>query len=121
METPNPKIIKLGNNKTKEVYYSEENPETIIQVMYYLGNDRHREDGPAIIWYDGFDNVEQVYYYQNDKLHRTDGPAVIKYRESFGGLQKFDPPRITYALNGKILTKEEFENQIFKKKLQLIK
>lgn len=63
---------------------------------YYLGDELHREDGPAIIWEDG--SIEQwflnnkrhreggpalefkigdCYWYQNDRLHREDGPAII--------------------------------------------
>ena len=32
----------------------------------------HREDGPAVIYYDGSE-----FWYLNGKLHREDGPAVI--------------------------------------------
>jgi hypothetical protein len=39
---------------------------------WYLNDERHREDGPAIIWSDG-----QQEWWSNDKRHREDGPAVI--------------------------------------------
>ena len=34
--------------------------------------ERHREDGPAVIYSDG-----EQYWYINGNLHREDGPAVI--------------------------------------------
>jgi hypothetical protein len=39
---------------------------------WYLNGKRHREDGPAIIWENGTKK-----WYLNGKLHREDGPAVI--------------------------------------------
>ena len=36
-----------------------------------LNGKRHREDGPAIEWYDG-----EKHWYLNGKLHREDGPAI---------------------------------------------
>ena len=38
---------------------------------WYLNDKLHREDGPAIEYYDG-----SKCWYLNDKRHRTDGPAV---------------------------------------------
>ena len=38
---------------------------------WYLGNQLHREDGPAIEWNDG-----SKVWYLHDQRHRLDGPAV---------------------------------------------
>lgn len=39
---------------------------------YYLNGNRHKTDGPAIIWSNGDEE-----WYIHDKCHREDGPAVI--------------------------------------------
>jgi hypothetical protein len=39
---------------------------------YCLNDIYHREDGPAIIYYDG-----EMRWYIKGILHRTDGPAII--------------------------------------------
>lgn len=39
--------------------------------FYYVNNLLHREDGPAVIW---FDDIKEWHY--NDLLHREDGPAI---------------------------------------------
>jgi len=41
-------------------------------IQYFKNGSLHREDGPALIFHDGYE-----YYYQNDELHRLDGPADI--------------------------------------------
>jgi len=38
---------------------------------WYLNNELHREDGPAIEYASG-----SKHWYQNDQLHRADGPAI---------------------------------------------
>ena len=38
---------------------------------WYLNNNFHRVDGPAIEWADGTKS-----WYLNGKLHRVDGPAI---------------------------------------------
>ena len=37
---------------------------------YYVNKVLHREDGPAVEWYNG-----SKEWYKNAKLHREDGPA----------------------------------------------
>jgi hypothetical protein len=44
----------------------------ILVSYWYIHGQRHRIDGPAILWDDG-----AYCYYRNDELHRTDGPAVV--------------------------------------------
>jgi hypothetical protein len=60
---------------------------------WFLNGKRHREDGPAVEWGNGGKS-----WYLNDKLHREDGPAVEYY----------DGTKFWY-LNGKFLLKEEFD------------
>lgn len=38
---------------------------------WYLNNKLHREDGPAVEYYNG-----TKFWYLNGKLHREDGPAI---------------------------------------------
>jgi len=38
---------------------------------WYLNNDLHREDGPAVEWANG----DKSWYFHS-KLHRLDGPAI---------------------------------------------
>ena len=50
----------------------------------------HREDGPAVEWFDG-----RKSWYQNNKRHRLDGPAIeytdsTNIRNSFNVLKKLD-------------------------------
>ena len=62
---------------------------------WYLNNELHREDGPAIEWSDG-----DKYWYLNNKKHREGGPAI----ENASGYK-------AWYLNGEFLTKEEWENR----------
>ena len=62
---------------------------------YYINGKRHREDGPAIELSNG-----NKYFYINGKFHREDGPAV----EWANGDK-------AYYINGKYLTEEEFNNR----------
>ena len=39
--------------------------------LWYLNNQIHREDGPAVEYANG-----SKYWYRNDQYHREDGPAV---------------------------------------------
>lgn len=59
----------------------------------------HREDGPAVEWYDGAKS-----WYINDKLHRIDGPAI-----------DWDGTYLNYYFDGKWYSKEDWE-QIVKLK-----
>ncbi len=55
---------------------------------------RHREDGPAIMFSNG-----DMSYFQNGLRHRTDGPAVV-----YG-----DGKYIEYHINGIEYTEDEFK------------
>jgi len=134
------KTIPLGKGNVKTIYYYNGK---LKQIIYRLNNKRHREDGPAVIWYDDTGNIiEEERYYKNGINHREDGPAVIWYnkdgtieREYYylnGKYHREDGPadiwynkdgtidREIYCLNSKELTKEQFENKMFKKKLELL-
>ena len=64
---------------------------------WYLNDDLHREDGPAVEWADG-----DKYWYINGKLHREDGPAIEwengdKYWYINDKLHREDGPAIEWA------------------------
>jgi hypothetical protein len=68
------------------------------ETFYYIKgtNILHREEGPAMEWYDG-----TKVWYLNGKCHREDGPAAILY----GGKEQW------YLYDIFFKTKEEwFEN-----------
>ena len=62
---------------------------------YNKHNQLHREDGPAVEWFNGGKS-----WYINGKRHREDGPAI---ESTYGGKAWF--------LNGKQLTEEEFNSK----------
>ena len=59
--------------------------------QWYLNNQRHREDGPAVEYCDGGES-----WYVNGKLHCENGPAVIRTN----GVKE-------WWLNGKQVTEQE--------------
>lgn len=89
-------------------------------VTYYnhLG-DKHRTDGPAVI----FSNGAELWY-QHGRCHRTDGPAVTRANGDIawyqdGKLHRTDGPAIIgengtecWALYGQLMTKTRFKEQI---------
>jgi hypothetical protein len=87
--------------------------------MWYLNNERHREDGPAIEHTDG-----SKKWFINDKLHREDGPAVEEANGTNvwylnGQLHREDGPAVEYPnktkywyLNGEHITEAEFDKKM---------
>ena len=81
---------------------------------WYLNDKRHREDGPAIEFTNGY-----KAWYLNDKRHREDGPAMEyangdKFWCLNDRLHREDGPAIEWAsgdkywyLNGEYLTEAE--------------
>ena len=65
----------------------------------------HREDGPALEYSDGY-----KAWYINGKRHREDGPAII-----------FSNGETSYYLNNNYYTKEDWEAEVAKLKLERIK
>jgi hypothetical protein len=66
--------------------------------FWYLNDNRHREDGPAIEWADGSKS-----WWLNGNLHREDGPAI----EWVDGDKE-------WWLNGKEVTEEEHKRMTSK-------
>lgn len=96
-------------------------------VFYYLNDELHREDGPAVInskenrrlYVNDVRNRDDNYvfpdpvdgeksWFLNDKLHREDGPA---YEGSYINI----PDK--WYLNGVQYTEEEFNQWLVKKNL----
>ena len=65
---------------------------------WYLNGKRHREDGPAIEWANGYKS-----WWINGELHREDGPAC----------EYIDGDKHWY-LNGKRLSKKKWKKRIKK-------
>ena len=75
------KYIKLYE-QAEPRHHVHRSPEGSVEwETWYLGNKRHREDGPAFIRYYANGSVEEKAWYLDDTLHREDGPAWIEYRE----------------------------------------
>ena len=97
----------------------ENTPKLSINVLgtkcWWLNNERHRIDGPAIERTDGY-----KAWYQNGERHRTDGPAIEctdGHKEWYqnGKLHRTDGPAVEYSdgykawcLEGIELTEAEF-------------
>jgi hypothetical protein len=64
--------------------------------FWYLNDQLHREDGPAIEYSNG-----TKFWYLNDELHREDGPAA-EYSDGTKG----------WFLNGVELSEEEYNNKM---------
>ena len=83
---------------------------------WYLNDQLHREDGPAIEYADG-----TKFWYINGKRHREDGPAIeyaggSKFWCINGKLHREDGPAIEWSdgtkawyINDKQLTREQFD------------
>ena len=88
------------------------------RTEWYINNQRHREDGPAVEDADG-----TKHWYLNGQLHREDGPAIelsdghtVWYLN--GQCHREDGPAVEYKdghkawyLNDKELTEQEFLNR----------
>jgi len=66
-------------------------------IFYYLNNLLHRDDGPAVEYFDG-----TKCWFKNDKLHRDNGPAIeyangTKEWYKNGKLHRTDGPAIQYS------------------------
>ena len=85
---------------------------------WYLNDQRHREDGPAVEYSDGTKR-----WYLNDQRHREDGPAIEyangskewwlndqRHREDGPAIERANG-RKSWYLNGVELTEQEFNNR----------
>lgn len=89
------------------------------RCYYNNAGELHRDDGPAVEWYDGTKN-----WYQNGQLHRTDGPAIERSngtKEWFqnGQRHRIDGVAIDYAngckrwfINYVEMTEDEYNQAI---------
>lgn len=69
-------------------------------VTTYRDNEGriHNDDGPAVVY-----NLTDIkHYYQHGVLHRLDGPAI----------EHNDPAKCTYAVNGFICDKSNFQDRV---------
>jgi len=69
---------------------------------WYQNNKRHRLDGPAIEY-----NSGTKFWYQNDELHRLDGPAIeynsgIKFWYQNNELHRLDGPAVEWFDGNKL-------------------
>ncbi len=93
-------------------------------VRWYLNNELHREDGPAIEYFDG-----AKAWYRNGLYHRSDGPAYempgevatwyldgIKHREDGPAVMQSDGTK-EWWINGIELTEREFDQWLGKRQL----
>lgn len=46
-------------------------------MKWYKAGKIHRNNEPAMIFYDGNVKILEEYWYINDKLNRDDGPAWV--------------------------------------------
>lgn len=106
-------LVKLAENAFEGIkpYVSKrywDEAKTKLQTVSYYDTDGylHRDDGPAVIWYDINGKKEMEKWMKHGMLHRLDGPAWVYYYED-GSLASVD-----YFINDKEYTKEEYEQYI---------
>lgn len=75
-------IDTVSGEKLKKELYCYDNSGIISREYYHLHGNRHREDGPATIWYYDNGEIQGKWYYQNDKKHNKLGPAIICYNKN---------------------------------------
>jgi hypothetical protein len=75
--------------------------EEFTGFFWYLNDELHREDGPALEWPNGSKG-----WFLHGMLHREDGPAIEEPNGSRG-----------WYLYGQQLTEEEFDQWLEKKAL----
>lgn len=70
-------MIERGINLYRETYYYTDG--NIESEWYFLKDEYHRENNPAVIQYYNSGNIRSEYYRKNGVRHREDGPAIIEY------------------------------------------
>jgi antitoxin component YwqK of YwqJK toxin-antitoxin module len=106
-----------GNNDHREngparIWYREDGSKECEK--YFIEDKLHREDGPASTQYYENGSKECEKYFIEDKLHREDGPAVIWYDED--GVKQ----DIEYYIDGEKYNAEDIKNNIEKNKQNII-
>ena len=77
---------------------------------YFLGDLHREDDGPAVTYYE-YDEKDRKkakveVWYKSGRCHRNNGPAVIRSDNNYPTVNGVP---CHYALNGKWLSKEEWE------------
>ena len=87
---------------------------------WYLNNEHHREDGPAVIYSDG-----SKFWYLNGKRHREDGPAVecdYGFKAWYLKDQELTESEFNERMNPTIeMTVAELEKKLGIKNLKIVK
>jgi len=105
-------------------YYTKEGKAICMHSSDVPFKKLHRENGPAYIKVDKYDEIGVSYWYINGKNHRENGPAIIwsdgdEEWYKFGKRHRLDGPAIEwknlpkeYWINGKMLNIKEVESWI---------
>lgn len=122
----------------KKDYYKDGK---IKQISYYLGYNLHNVYGPALILYNKNGVIILKIYSVNGKKHRTNGAAVLRYNHNGdiiektyfikGKIHRLSGPayicmrngkvfQYRHAINGKTYSDEDFEQEMFKRKVNLL-
>lgn len=70
---------------------------------YWVDGQKHRDDGPASIWYYKNGTVQHETYMFRGKKHRDNGPAIILYNN------KSEPVAWEFYKDGTVLPKDAFD------------
>lgn len=96
----------------------------VCSEEYYLNDESHREDGPAVVHYNKKGGLKMEIWYYNDIIHRDDGPAITNYYNNGrafceewwcnGVLHKIDnsPAVYYYYRNGDVKEMQWFVNGV---------
>jgi len=104
----------------KGIFYNSSGSKS-SEVYYDKDGNHHREDGPALIYWDYYDKVWKESFYKHGKYHRKDGPALISYENGKKEYEKYfkdgnehredGPAIIIYNPdNGKVIDKQYYIN-----------
>lgn len=74
--------LRIKNDLPSKIIYHKNGSPSICNWRF--NGIYHRIDGPAVIKFDRFGNIQQEQWFQNDKCHRQDGPAIIDNNYSNG-------------------------------------
>lgn len=96
------RLCYWDNSKTEYFESLPEDLKNVRSVNYFYNGKTHREDGPAYIEYNKNGGVIYKVHYLHGKIHRDNGPALTN--KVFLSEE--------YYLDGKELSKEQWEKQI---------
>jgi len=98
--------VKLENGCYKDLFYFNNLDNVISYIIYYNKNNvTHREDGPAVIWYNESGMIIKEMFHINNRIHRLDGPAIIKYIKDNNHIIKSKD----YYIHDRSFSKEDFD------------